>query len=97
MALIPVVIFGLLLLIAQALTQSRSLAARNLRCESEVRIRACAEFIKIQALALALGRDALRDRSIQQPVQTVGQRQHEAEQRGDTRPAAPATGPETRR
>jgi len=42
--------------------------------DDEFRIRAGAEFVEVHALALALGGDAMRGNTADQPVQSVGER-----------------------
>src|SRR6267154_1048803 len=51
------------------------------RVSDEFRIRAGAQFIEIHALAFSLDRYSEGADAIQGPIQAVGERQHEAEQR----------------
>src|ERR1035438_3257719 len=49
----------------------------------ELGIGAGAELVEVQALAFALGRHALRVDAVEQPVESVDQRQYEADKRGN--------------
>jgi hypothetical protein len=49
----------------------------------EFGISAGAKLVQIEALAFAFGRHALRAQAVEQPIETIGERQHETKQGGD--------------
>lgn len=67
--------------------------ARNLRCAYRIRMSARAKLVQIQSLAFPFHADALPGQSIEQPVQSIRERQNTSEERGTavSNPHKPAT------